>query len=165
LALLPESLVALVTATNTARLVRRWGHRGAMRLGLAAGSAGLITLGVTVPVSYAAMVIPLMLLGFSFGLVVTAASDLVLSSASADRAGAATGISETAFELGNALGIALTGSAISVLYLIITGTAANFTEAVDPAAFTNSLAVNCVLGGVVLAALTAVVVRVLRDPV
>lgn len=163
LALLPESLVALVAATNTARLVRRWGHRGAMRFGLAAGSAGLITLGATVPVSYPAMVIPLMLLGFSFGLVVTAASDLVLSSASADRAGAATGISETSFELGNALGIALTGSAVAVLYTIISGRAANFTEAVDAAPLTSSLAINCVLGGVVMAAVTAVVVRVLPD--
>ena len=35
------------------------------------------------------------------------ANDLVLTSASEDRVGAATGVAETAFELGNALGIAI----------------------------------------------------------
>ena len=117
LATLPESIVSLLTAAYTARLIGRWGHRRILLAGLSVGAVGLISLGLTIPVSYPAMVIPLMLLGFSFGSVVTVSSDLVLTSASADRVGAATGISETAFELGTALGIALTGSAVSVLYL------------------------------------------------
>ena len=71
---------------------------------------------------------------------VTVASDLVLTSASKDRVGAATGISETAFELGNALGIALTRSTVSVLYMIFSEGKANFTESVDTSAFTTSLA-------------------------
>jgi DHA2 family multidrug resistance protein-like MFS transporter len=103
-----------------------------------------------------------MLLGLSFGLVVTVASDLVLTSASKDRVGAATGISETAFELGNALGIALTGSVVSVLYMIFSEGKANFTESVDTAAFTTSLAVNCAISGVLLAGLTMFVARGLR---
>jgi DHA2 family multidrug resistance protein-like MFS transporter len=163
LATLPESIVSLVTAAYTARLIGRWGHRRILLAGLSAGAVGLISLGLTIPVSYPAMVIPLMLLGFSFGSVVTVSSDLVLTSASADRVGAATGISETAFELGTALGIALTGSAVSVLYLVISGAAANFSEAVDPRGFTLGLAGNCIIVGVLLGVITAVIARALRS--
>lgn len=163
LATLPESVVSLVTAAYTARLIGRWGHRKVLLLGLSVGSTGLILLGVTLPMSYAAMVIPLMLLGFSFGSVVTVASDLVLTSASADRVGAATGISETAFELGTALGIALTGSTVSVIYILVSGGSANFSESVDARAFTLSLGANCVIVGVLLAVTTAVIARALRS--
>lgn len=165
LALLPESLMSLVVASNTGRLIRAWGHRGVLVTGLSVGAVGLVLLGVAIPASYPAMVVPLMMLGFSFGSVVTCASDLVLNSASADRVGAATGISETAFELGTALGIALTGSLVSVLYLLFTGTAANFAESVDPGGFTSSMGGNCIIGGVLLAAITAFVARAVRDRV
>ena len=161
-ALLPESLAGLVTAALTARLIRIWNHRRTLIVGLAAGAAAMLLLGLTIPVSYVAMVFPLVLLGFSFGLVVTTASDLVLTSASADRVGAATGISETAFELGNALAIALTGSAVSVLYLIFRGVPADFSSAMDSHAFTSSLAANCALGGVFLGLVTVVVAWTLR---
>jgi DHA2 family multidrug resistance protein-like MFS transporter len=129
---------------------------------MAVGAAGLILLGLAMPMSYAAMVFPLMLLGFSFGSVVTVASDLVLTSASADRVGAATGISETAFELGTALGIAITGSTVALLYLLITGDSANFSENVDAEGFTWSLGGYCVIGGVLLAITTAGIARALR---
>ncbi len=165
LATLPESIVSLVTATVTARLIGRWGHRRILLLGLSVGAVGLVGLGLTIPIGYLAMVIPLMLLGFSFGSVVTVSSDLVLTSASADRVGAATGISETAFELGTALGIALTGSAVSVLYLLISGGSANFSEAVDPRAFTLGLGGNCVIVGLLLGVITALIARALRSRV
>ena len=165
LATLPESIVSLVTAAYTARMIGRWGHRRILLAGLSAGAVGLISLGLTIPVSYPAMVIPLMLLGFSFGSVVTVSSELVLTSSSADRVGAATGISETAFELGTALGIALTGSAVSVLYLLVSGGVANFSEAVDPRGFTLGLAGNCIIVGVLLGVITAVIARALRSRV
>lgn len=164
MATLPESIVSLFTASNTARLIGRWGHRGTLVTGLAVGTAGLILLGLTTPLSYAAMVFPLMLLGFSFGSVVTVASDLVLRSASADRVGAATGISETAFELGTALGIALIGSAVSVLYAVITGSSANFTEEVDLRGFTWSMGLACVICGVLLGVITVAIARAMRSP-
>ena len=164
MATLPESVVSLFTASYTARFVHRWGHRRILLAGLAVGSVGLALLGPAIPVGYPAMVIPLMMLGFSFGSVVTVASDLVLTSASADRVGAATGISETSFELGTALGIALTGSAISVLYLLVTGASADFGDSTDPRGFTLSFAGTCVLSGALLAAVTYAVARLLREP-
>lgn len=157
LATLPESLASLVTASNAVHLIGRWGHQRALVVGLASGSAGLLLLGLTVPLSYAAMAGPLALLGFSFGLVVTTASDLVLMTASEDRAGAATGISETSFELGTALGIAITGSLVSVLYLVFAGAQADFSESVDDGAFTAALAGGCVIVGLVTAAVTTAI--------
>jgi MFS transporter, DHA2 family, multidrug resistance protein len=162
-ALLPAALASLVTAPNTGRLIRAWGHRRVLLVGLSAGAAGLAGLGLALPASFGAMVIPLVLLGFSFGSVVTCGSDLVLTSASADRVGAATGISETAFELGNALGIALTGSAVSVLYLAVTGLPARLSEAADPGGFTAGLAGACVAGALVLSVVVAVVARTVRE--
>lgn len=157
MATLPESLASLLTASSAVHLLGRWGHRRALLIGLSAGTAGLVLLGLAVPISYPAMVVPLILLGFSFGLVVTSASDLVLMSASADRTGAATGVSETSFELGTALGIAIIGSLISVLYLVFSGVPANFSGSVDDGAFTSSLAGGCVLIGILMAALTTVI--------
>lgn len=165
LALLPQSLVSLVVASNAGRLIRAWGHRGALVTGLAVGASGLLLLGLTVPISYPAMVVPLMMLGFSFGAVVTCVSDLVLTSASADRIGAATGISETSFELGNALGIALTGSTVAVLYFFVTGAPAHFTEAVDQHGFIVSLAGYCVISAMILAVVAWVVARAVRSRV
>ena len=48
--------------------------------------------------------------------VATIAADLVMSSAPPERAGAASGLNETSSEFGGALGIALLGSILTVLY-------------------------------------------------
>ncbi|MDQ1308099.1 MAG: hypothetical protein QG671_3933 [Actinomycetota bacterium] len=162
MALLPDSLVAMLTAPNTGRLIRRWGHRRVLLLGLGVGAAGLVLLGLTIGVSYPAMVLPLMMVGFSFALVNTSANDLVLTSASEDRVGAATGIAETAFELGNALGIAISGSLVSILYLIATGTSANLTAAVDTGGFTTAMTGTAVITGLLMAATTIGVARAVR---
>ena len=163
LSTLPESLAGLVTAFSAARLTGRWGQRRAMLVGMAAGGAGLISLGLVIPLSYPAMVVPLMLMGFSFGLVVTVVSDLVLMSASTDRVGAATGISETSFELGNALGIAIVGSLVSLLYLFSTGLPANLTAAGDSGGLTTAMSGATIICGVLVLATTFVVARAVRE--
>jgi hypothetical protein len=60
------------------------------------------------------------------------------------------------------MGIALTGSAVSVIYLLVSGAQANFSETVDARAFTQSLGANCVIVGVLLAAVAFTVARALR---
>jgi len=159
LALLPDSLVSVVAATNTGRLIRRWGDRRVMLVGLSVGGAGLVALGVTLPMSYGAMVVPLMMIGFSFAVVVTVGSEIVLTSASEDRVGAATGISETAFELGNALGIAVIGSLVSVFYLIATGSPANLTVSVDASGFSSAMTATSIICGALLLVTAAFVAR------
>lgn len=161
MALLPDALVSMVTAPSVGRMIRRWGHRRVLLVGLGSGAVGLVTLGLTIGVSYPAIVVPLMLVGFSFALVNTGANDLVLTSASEDRVGAATGIAETAFELGNALGIAIVGSLVSVLYLLATGTAANLTAAVDADGFTTAMTGTAIITGVLMIVTTIGVARAL----
>ena len=58
-------------------------------------------------------------------------------------------------------GIAITGSVVAVLYSFIAGSSANFTENVDNRAFTLSLAASCVVGGLMLAAVSVVAARAL----
>jgi DHA2 family multidrug resistance protein-like MFS transporter len=55
---------------------------------------------------------------FCFGIAPmgTLTTDIVMSTAPPERAGAASGISETSFELGGALGIALLGSFVTAIY-------------------------------------------------
>jgi DHA2 family multidrug resistance protein-like MFS transporter len=57
-----------------------------------------------------------LLMGLGSGLVGTVATDVVISAAPADRAGAASAISETGAELGGALGIAVLGSVGLAVY-------------------------------------------------
>jgi DHA2 family multidrug resistance protein-like MFS transporter len=91
---------------------------------------------------------------------------MILTSASEDRVGAATGISEASFELGNALGIALIGSLVAVLYFLATGSAARLTAAVDPGGFTSAMTGTGVICGVVVALTAIVVARAVRaEPV
>lgn len=64
------------------------------------------------------------MLAFSIGVAPFGAitTDIVLTAAPANRAGAASAISETSFEFGGALGIAVLGSLLTALYRIETGT-------------------------------------------
>ncbi|MGV0991036.1 MAG: MFS transporter, partial [Mycobacterium sp.] len=164
MALLPDSVVSMLTAPNVGRMIRKWGHRRVLLLGLGIGAAGLVLLGLAIGVSYVAIVIPLAMIGFSFALVNTGANDLVLASASEDRVGAATGIAETAFELGNALGIAIIGSLVSVIYLFATGTPGNLSAAVDGHGFTIAMTGTALIAGLMMAATTIGVARALRTP-
>ena len=116
LALLPVSLVALVVAPIAARLSHRLSPRVVLLAGLWCTAIGLGLIALVAGRSYPWFILPMMMVGFGFGSVVTVASDQVISSAPEDRTGAAGGISETAFELGSAMGIALLGSLLTLVY-------------------------------------------------
>ena len=63
--------------------------------------------------------------------------------------------------MGTALGIAIPGSVVAVLYSFIAGGSANFTENVDDSAFTLSLAATCLVSGVLLAGVSVLAARAL----
>jgi DHA2 family multidrug resistance protein-like MFS transporter len=117
LRLLPAVIGSALAAPLVGSVVRRFGPRGAIAGGLALGAGSLLvvgTLGAT-PSFF--------LLGFAFacvglgeGMAMTASSDVILSAAPPTTAGAAAAISETGYELGNALGIAVLGSVMNVAY-------------------------------------------------
>ena len=66
--------------------------------------------------AYLRVGIALFVVGVGLGLAFTAASDVIIGSVMPERAGAAAAVSETAYELGMALGIATLGSIITAAY-------------------------------------------------
>ncbi|GAA4878834.1 MFS transporter [Kitasatospora terrestris] len=117
LAEMPAFVGAVVGGLLTARLARRAGNRAALAGGLFAMGAGIALLGlVRQDSAYLLFGASFLVVGTAEGVVYTLASDLVLGSAPADKAGAASAVSETAYELGTALGIALVGSVVTAIY-------------------------------------------------
>jgi DHA2 family multidrug resistance protein-like MFS transporter len=83
-------------------------------LALAALGFGLITQADTD--SLPIVVVGWVIMSLGFGLTFTVSTDLVVGSAPAERAGAASALSETGAELGGALGIAVLGSLGMAVY-------------------------------------------------
>ena len=113
----PSGIAFVVGALVTPRLVNHLQTAAFIAIGfvIAALGFGLLTqIGTTHDLALVAAAYVV----FSLGLapVFTLASDLIVSTAPTERAGAAAGISEMSAELGGALGIALLGSAVSFIY-------------------------------------------------
>lgn len=115
-ATLPVSLVSAATAPVAGRFAHRFTARRVLMFGLGITALGLALLSAGEGHGYLALVPSMMLVGCGFGCVLTVASDEAISAAPPDRTGAAGGISETAFELGAAMGIALLGSLLTYVY-------------------------------------------------
>ncbi|MFC8454719.1 MFS transporter [Kitasatospora sp. NPDC057223] len=117
LAELPAFAGAVAGGLLTARLARRAGVRAALTAGLAAMGVGLGIIGwMHQDSTYLLLAVAFLIVGTAEGVVYTLSADVVLGSAPADKAGAASAVSETAYELGTALGIALVGSVVGSVY-------------------------------------------------
>jgi DHA2 family multidrug resistance protein-like MFS transporter len=142
---LPSAIGFIVGSQAAPRIVHRVKPGYLISGGLAFGSLGLFLLtqvGATnglIPLVIASVVISVGLAPV-FGLT----TELIVGSAPPERAGAASGISETGAELGGALGIALLGSIGVAIYR--GGLAAGFLSGVPPDAAT---AARDTLGGAV----------------
>ncbi|WP_442907006.1 MFS transporter [Kitasatospora sp. NBC_01250] len=117
LAELPAFAGAAAASILTTRLTRSAGPRAALvggmaLLGLALGALGLLRQDT----SFLLLAVIFLAVGAAEGLVYTLSADLVLSAAPPARSGAASAVSETAYELGTALGIALFGSVLTAVY-------------------------------------------------
>ncbi|RKE23220.1 MFS transporter [Streptomyces sp. TLI_171] len=114
---MPAFVGSVAGGLLTARLVRRAGAHRVLTASLFVMGAGIGVLGfVRVDSTYLLLGSSFLALGTAEGVVYTLASDLVLGAAPADKTGAASAVSETAYELGAALGIALVGSIVTALY-------------------------------------------------
>ncbi|MFF7238672.1 MFS transporter [Streptomyces collinus] len=130
LAELPAAVGAVAAGLVAGRAARRLSVRVVVSGGLAAvgvALAVLTTLGRSTgyPVLGAALLVVGVGAGFSF----TVTADVILSSVPRDQAGAASAVSETAYELGAALGIALLGSIVTGVYRGFAGPAGTPAEA------------------------------------
>jgi MFS transporter, DHA2 family, multidrug resistance protein len=121
LAELPATIATILTGVLAGAAVRRTSARTVLTAGLALSGLGLGTLiALHWTTAYPLLAVVLFVVGAGMGLTFTLASDVVLSSVPREQAGAASAVSETAYELGNALGIALIGSIVTGVYRGVT---------------------------------------------
>ncbi|GAA2933104.1 hypothetical protein GCM10020221_31110 [Streptomyces thioluteus] len=118
LAELPARHRRAVTAGLLAgQAARRWSVRGVVSGGLAAIGTALAVLGwLSTGTAYPLLGAVLLVVGVGAGFSFTVTADVILSSVPKEQAGAASAVSETAYELGAALGIALLGSIVTGVY-------------------------------------------------
>jgi MFS transporter, DHA2 family, multidrug resistance protein len=112
------SAAAFILGSNIApAIVRRLRPADVVAGGLAMTALGLGVLTQVQPGSgVALLVVGFVVMSIGAALVVTLATDLVVGVAPPERAGSASGISETGAELGGALGIAILGSIGTAVY-------------------------------------------------
>ncbi|MBQ0829748.1 MFS transporter [Streptomyces tagetis] len=124
LAELPAAVGAVAAGLLAGRAARRYSVRVVVSGGLAAvglALAALTTIGRHT--GYPMLGTALLFVGLGAGFAFTVTSDVILSSVPPQQAGAASAVSETAYELGAALGIALLGSIVNGVYRDFTGPA------------------------------------------
>ncbi|QFR33863.1 MFS transporter [Ancylobacter sp. TS-1] len=129
----PSGVCFAIGSMATPALVRRWRPVDVLSVGLVLATLGFALLtrldaGAPLPVLMGA--IPLICLGLAP--VGTITTDLVMRLAPPERAGAASAVSETSFEFGGALGIAVLGSLVAASYRVAM-------QAVAPAGFPTDL--------------------------
>nr|WP_308216009.1 MFS transporter [Pseudonocardia humida] len=113
----PSACGVIVGSTLAPLIVRRVRHGFVVGAGLLLSAAGLAVLTLVAPGSG----LPLLVIGsvavsLGLGPMLTVTTDLVVGSAPPERAGEASALSETAPELGGALGIAILGSVGAAVY-------------------------------------------------
>jgi DHA2 family multidrug resistance protein-like MFS transporter len=114
---MPAVVAAGVGALSAGRLAARTSQRIVVATGLMLIGLGLAgTAWVAVGTPYLLLALLMLAIGLGAGLSTTVTADLILSSVRKEKAGAASAISETAYELGTALGIAILGSILTVVY-------------------------------------------------
>jgi DHA2 family multidrug resistance protein-like MFS transporter len=113
----PGALAFVVGSLVAPVIVRRVRPADVMAISLALGAVGFgLLTRVDVGSGLALVVAGAILLSLGLAPVFTLTNDLIVSSVAPERAGAASGISETGAELGGAVGIALLGSLGTAIY-------------------------------------------------
>ncbi|MEE1760557.1 MFS transporter [Streptomyces sp. SP18BB07] len=117
LAELPAAIGAVAAGLVAGAAARRFSVRSVVTGGLAAiGVAlALLTL-VDRSTGYPLIGVALLVVGIGVGFSFTVTADVILSSVPKEQAGSASAVSETAYELGAALGIAVLGSIVTGVY-------------------------------------------------
>ncbi|WP_067689620.1 MFS transporter [Nocardia jejuensis] len=114
---IPMALVVFVCAMTGGRVGRRLGTKTSFVLALAMAAAGnVMLLGVGVDGGIGWYIAGSVVAGAGFGIMFTLVSEVAVAAVPPERAGSAVGISETSFELGNGLGLALLGSLAALVF-------------------------------------------------
>ncbi|WP_413756381.1 MFS transporter [Streptomyces sp. MMBL 11-3] len=134
LAELPAAVGAVSAGLVAGTLARRFSVRAVVSGGLAAIGLGLgaLTL-LDRTTGYPLLGAALLVVGVGAGFSFTVTADVILSGVPKEQAGAASAVSETAYELGAALGIALLGSVVTGVYAGFTAPAGTPPDIADAA--------------------------------
>lgn len=114
--LLPAMAGAVISAPTTGYLVRVTSRRTVVSGALLLAAIGAAALAPALDGSMPVEVVSLALIGLGAGWSFTATAEAIMLSSPPERAGAASAVSETAYELGSALGIAILGTVLSLSY-------------------------------------------------
>ncbi|WAC65375.1 MFS transporter [Agrococcus sp. SL85] len=117
LLLVPGTIAMVATGLGVVRIVRHLPARVVIAIGLSSSVAGYLLVAISgehltpllVAVAY-------LLLGAGIGAAETLSNEIVVSTAPPAKAGAASAVSETAYELGAVLGTAVLGGIVSAVY-------------------------------------------------
>jgi len=114
---MPSGLAFVLGSMLTPKLAQRADPAFVMAAGLAVGSAGFALLSQLDGHAGVGLVVTgFVILSLGLAPVFTLTTDLIVGTAPAERAGMASGLSETSSELGGALGIAMLGSVVTAVY-------------------------------------------------
>ncbi|MEV1130174.1 MFS transporter [Agromyces sp. NPDC049794] len=117
LALVPGLAAMILTGLAVVPIARRVPPRVLVPVALSLSAAGYLLIASTTGVdSIAPIIVAFVLLGAGIGAAETVSNELILSSAPPAKAGAASAVSETAYELGAVLGTAVLGSILALRY-------------------------------------------------
>lgn len=117
LVLLPGAILSAIAGIGVVGLTKRWAPKWLMVVGLSLLAAGFASVVVfrgdfTVP----AVLIAFGLIEVGVGMSQTLSNDTIIGAVPAEKAGAASAISETAYELGAVVGTATLGTMITAFY-------------------------------------------------
>jgi DHA2 family multidrug resistance protein-like MFS transporter len=117
LLLVPGLAAAVLAGLAAVPLARRLPVRWLVTVGLLLGAAGCaVATGFDADSGLAPVVLSFLLVACGAGLSETLTNDAILSAAPAHQAGQASAVSETAYELGTGLGVAVLGSVLAFVY-------------------------------------------------
>ncbi|WP_307797066.1 MFS transporter [Williamsia soli] len=116
LQLLPMSIANVIGATATGGLIRRWGPRPPLVIGMLLTSAGLALMTtIDLTTDFWGMCPSFAVLGLGIGLVMTASAQAVIGNASEADAGAASGVHQTASQAGGIVGTSVLGAIMATI--------------------------------------------------
>ncbi|MGW5381599.1 MFS transporter [Nocardia sp. NPDC003963] len=114
---IPMAVTVFIFSVNGSAVGRMLGVRWAFVVALLLAAAGnLLVLGIGADGGAGWYLAGSAIAGIGYGIVFTLVSEVAVAAVPPERAGSAVGISETSFELGNALGLALLGSLAALVF-------------------------------------------------
>jgi EmrB/QacA subfamily drug resistance transporter len=114
---MPFSIVMLLIAPNSARIVGKFGTKITVAAGLTVVTIGLFLLStMTVTTPYLGIMLRMMFLAAGMALVMAPATESVMSSLPLAKAGVGSAVNDTTRQVGGALGVAVIGSLLASGY-------------------------------------------------